>query len=275
MRPSLTRPPARRLGAPLALALLLAAPALPLAPAPAAAQVPGNAFGTDNRSCDRGAVAQVLSTSQGNVLGSVAGAALGGLLGNQVGKGGGKTLATIAGVVGGALAGGYVGRSMDPADQACVAQTLEHTPTNQTVAWQNPDSNANYWVTPTRTYTAPSGEHCREYTSQAVIDGRRQETTGVACRQPDGDWRIMPASAEAPAPQQSAAAPAPDYRPAPPPQFTEAEDRDRDDRPRNELRRLGDRELRDRLSRLDDEARQIDGERRAIERELDRRGVRY
>jgi surface antigen len=272
MRLSLIRPKARRLGAPFALVLLLAAPALPLAPAPAAAQVPSGTFGTDNRSCDRGAVAQVLSTSQGNVLGSVAGAALGGLLGNQVGKGSGKTFATIAGVVGGALAGGYVGRSMDPADQACVAQTLEHAPTNQTVAWQNPDSNANYWVTPTRTYTASNGEHCRDYTSQALIDGRRQETTGVACRQPDGDWRIMPASEQVP--QQSAAVPAPDDRP-PPPRFTEAQDRDRDAPPRDDVRRLSDRELRDRLAGLDDEARQIDRERRSIERELDRRGVRH
>src|SRR6185437_10805143 len=119
-------------------------------------------YGTDQRYCDTGALSQILSTSKGNLIGSAAGAALGGLLGNQVGKGSGNTLMTIVGVVGGALAGGYVGRSMQPTDQACVGQTLEHAPTSQTVAWQNPDNGASYWVTPQQSYQGTNGEPCRK-----------------------------------------------------------------------------------------------------------------
>jgi hypothetical protein len=86
----------------------------------------------------------------------------------------------------------------------------------------------------------------------------------------------MPASTQAPAaamaPPPTMAPPPPAVAP-PPPRF--AEDRDGDRPRRDEFRGVSDRELRDRLSRLDDESRQLERERRAVERELDRRGVRY
>ena len=145
-------------------------------------------YGTDQRYCDRSALSRILSTSQGNLIGSAAGGALGGLAGNQIGKGTGNALATLAGVVGGALAGGYVGRSMDPTDQACVGQTLEHAPTSQTVAWQNPSNGSSYWVTPTQTFRGPNGEPCRNYIAQAVVEGAPQRTEHTACRQSDGRW---------------------------------------------------------------------------------------
>jgi surface antigen len=164
-------------------ALLLAA--MLCAGEPALAQ----SFGTDQNYCDRGALSQIFSTSRSNVIGSAAGAALGGLLGSKMGKGGGSTALTVLGVVGGALAGGYIGRSMDPTDQACVGQALEHTPTNQTVAWQNPDNGASYWVTPTQNYQGPSGEPCRGYVTQAVVNGQTQRSDGAACRTQQGAWQ--------------------------------------------------------------------------------------
>jgi surface antigen len=178
-----------------------------LAADPAAAQY-NQTFGTDQHACNQGMLSQVLSTSKGNLLGSAAGGALGGLLGNQLGKGSGNTLATIAGVVGGALAGGYVGRYMDPTDQACVGQTLEHTPTAQTVAWQNPNSGSSYWVTPTQNYQGQNGEQCRNYISQAVINGQTQQIENTACRDGNGVWRAVAQN------QQASAAPAqPAYQP--------------------------------------------------------------
>src|SRR5882724_10628628 len=156
--------------------------------APAAAQLNGT-YGTDSGSCDRSGLQAILSPSKGNIIGSLGGAALGGIVGNQFGSGSGKGLLTAVGVVGGALAGGYVGRQMDPADHACVGRTLEHTPTGQTVAWHNPDNGAQYQVTPTNNYQGPGGEPCRNFTTQAVIDGRSQQVEGTACRQPDGSWK--------------------------------------------------------------------------------------
>jgi surface antigen len=163
--------------------------ALGLAIGGASAQ-PRQTYGTDNGSCDRSLLSGVFSTSTENIVGSALGAAAGGLLGSQFGKGSGKTTMTIAGVLAGALAGGAIGRSMEPVDQACVSRTLENTPTGQTVAWQNPDSQSSYWVTPTKTYQS-GGAPCREYVTDAVIDGRREKVYGTACRQADGSWRVQ------------------------------------------------------------------------------------
>ena len=54
------------------------------------------------------------------------GGALGGVQVSQQGKGDDRTLATIGGAVIGVLVGGAIGRQMDQADQACVAQALEY-----------------------------------------------------------------------------------------------------------------------------------------------------
>lgn len=148
-------------------------------------------YGVENGTCDRTSLSHAFDTSTNNIVGSALGAAAGGLLGSQFGKGSGKSVMTIAGILGGALAGGTVGRSMQPVDQACVNQTLEHGQTGQTVAWQNPDNGSTYHVTPTRTYQTKSGTPCREYTTTAVIDGQQQEVVGKACRQPDGTWKQM------------------------------------------------------------------------------------
>lgn len=189
-----------------------AALALALFAAPTFAQ----SFGTDQRYCDHSALSQVLSTSKSNLIGSAAGAAAGGLLGSQFGKSSGKGVATVLGVVGGALAGGFVGRSMDDTDQNCVGQTLEHAPANQPVAWQNPGSGSSYWATPTADLRGPNGEPCRNYVTEAVVQGVPQRTENTACKQADGSWvpvaqgatALTPAPAPTPAVARPEAAPA-------------------------------------------------------------------
>jgi surface antigen len=169
---------------------------------PARAQT--NTYGTDQRYCDRSALSQIFSTSTGNLVGSAAGGAAGGLVGSQIGKGSGNTVATIVGVLGGALGGGYIGRSMEPADRGCVGQSLSNAPANQPVAWQNPSNGSSYWVTPTADLRGPNGEPCRNYITDAVINGQRQETENTACQQPDGNWKPVAASSvrAAPPPQR-------------------------------------------------------------------------
>ena len=41
--------------------------------------------------------------------------------------------------------------------------------------------------------TAPAYDQsfCRNYQTTVVVDGVSQPTSGVACRQPDGTWRIV------------------------------------------------------------------------------------
>ncbi|PLX61224.1 RT0821/Lpp0805 family surface protein [Sedimenticola selenatireducens] len=120
----------------------------------------------------------------GTVLGGIAG----GILGNQVGGGSGRTAAIIVGTLAGAYIGGSIGQQMDDNDRYRSQQALESNPINRTSSWRNPDSGNSYQVTPTRTYETTSGP-CREYTTEAVIDGRTETVYGTACRQPDGTWQ--------------------------------------------------------------------------------------
>lgn len=122
--------------------------------------------------------------------GMVIGGALGGLLGNQVGQGSGRTAAIIVGTLTGAAIGGAVGRSMDDTDRLKTAHSLENVRTGVPSSWHNPDTGNQFTVTPVRTYDT-GGMPCREYTIDAVIDGRMEKVYGTACRQPDGYWRTQ------------------------------------------------------------------------------------
>jgi len=123
-------------------------------------------------------------------FGTGTGAALGGLLGSQIGNGKGQLIATAAGTVAGAMIGGSIGASMDELDRRKTYRTLENTRTGVTSRWQNPDTGVQYTVTPTQTYETASGP-CREYRTNATIDGRRETVYGTACRQSDGRWQSV------------------------------------------------------------------------------------
>ena len=120
--------------------------------------------------------------------GRVIGAVAGGVLGSQVGGGTGRTAATIAGTMLGAYLGGYIGEQMDASDLQRTNAALENNRSYQESSWHNPDSGYDYSVTPTSNYQTADGP-CREYTTEAWIDGRRETVTGTACRQSDGTWR--------------------------------------------------------------------------------------
>ena len=123
-------------------------------------------------------------------MGTLTGAAVGGLAGSQIGEGKGQLAATAIGVLAGAMIGGSIGRSMDETDRLKANQALETAPTGHGVSWTNPDSGAQYTVTPTKTYETASGP-CREYSTEAIIGGKRETVYGTACRQPDGTWQTV------------------------------------------------------------------------------------
>ena len=128
---------------------------------------------------------QTTQEDRGRIIGAIAG----GVLGNQVGSGSGRTAAVIAGTLIGGYIGGHLGREMDENDRYRAAEALESAPTNHPTRWQNPDSGHEYSVTPTRTYYSDQ-QPCREYTTEAWIDGKKQTVYGTACRQSDGSWQV-------------------------------------------------------------------------------------
>ncbi|MCH8138223.1 MAG: glycine zipper 2TM domain-containing protein [Proteobacteria bacterium] len=138
----------------------------------------------DTGTCNRG-----LSNQQ--LFGGALGAIVGGLLGSKVGKGSGKLAATAAGTLLGALAGASIAQSMDTADNECISKALDAAPDHKEIAWRNPDADAQYKVTPVRSYENRAGRYCREYITEAVIGGRTEKVYGTACRQPDGAWQVV------------------------------------------------------------------------------------
>lgn len=128
-------------------------------------------------------------------IGSGLGAAAGVAIGSAIGQGGGKTAAMIAGGLIGALIGSEAGRRLDERDRQMMQTTaqdaLETYPSGSSATWSNPDSGAGGDFTPEPAFTDDAGQVCREYTQTITIDGRGETARGVACRQPDGTWRIV------------------------------------------------------------------------------------
>ena len=123
-------------------------------------------------------------------IGTVAGGAAGVAIGSQIGGGSGRTAAMIGGAVLGGLAGRAIGRHMDEQDRSMAAQALETRETHESTTWTNPDTGHEYTMTPTRTYDE-AGRPCRDFVTEAIIDGRQETLRGTACRQADGSWQVV------------------------------------------------------------------------------------
>ncbi len=122
-----------------------------------------------------------------STVGGAVGGIAGGVLGSNVGDGRGRTAAIIAGSLLGAALGSHIGAEMDELDRRRANDALETYPTGRTSSWNNPDSGAQYSVTPTRTYQQ-SSQPCREYEMDVYMDGQRDVVTGIACRNARGQW---------------------------------------------------------------------------------------
>ena len=131
---------------------------------------------------------------QKQTAGTLVGAGLGALAGSQVGQGKGQLAAVAIGTLLGALAGNEVGKSLDKADQLALSRAGEvarTAPIGKKIAWSNPDSGNFGSVTPVREgRNTTNGNYCREFQQTITIGGRTEDAHGVACRQPDGSWRI-------------------------------------------------------------------------------------
>ncbi len=132
---------------------------------------------------------------QKETAGTLIGAVGGALLGSTIGHGKGQLVAVAAGTIIGAWIGNEVGKSLDRADRAALegAQVTAYaSPVGQPITWNNPDSGNYGTVTPLRDGTnSQTGEYCREFQHEVTIGGRVEQAHGIACRQPDGAWKIV------------------------------------------------------------------------------------
>jgi surface antigen len=128
-------------------------------------------------------------------IGTILGASLGGLVGASFGGGKGKLAAVAVGVLAGAYFGSEVGKSLDATDKAHMDKNakdgLEYSKSGATTAWRNPDSGNSGTFTPTKTYSSSTGENCREFETTIIVDGKEETATGQACREANGEWKVM------------------------------------------------------------------------------------
>ena len=128
-------------------------------------------------------------------IGTLLGAGAGALLGSNIGGGKGKLAAVAIGALGGAYLGSEIGKSLDYVDRLKAGEAeqtaLEKNRAGVATKWHNPDSGNSGKVTPKPAVQLASGEFCREYEHEIVVDGRSEIAKGTACRQPNGKWRVI------------------------------------------------------------------------------------
>lgn len=123
-------------------------------------------------------------------IGAVLGGAVGGAVGSTVGKGDGRTAAIIIGTVLGAAIGAKIGNDMDEADRACFGHALELAGDNKRVSWENEETGVRYLMTPLAGIKE-NGKSCREFVTKATFKDKKTEQRGTACRDGDGEWRVI------------------------------------------------------------------------------------
>lgn len=124
------------------------------------------------------------TAQQGAAGGAAGGAVLGQILGND-------TEATLLGAAIGGVLGYMVGNEMDKYDRQRLNNVYETGPSNNTNQWVNPDTGNTYSVTPQPAYKdRVTNRDCRTAQIEAVIDGKREITESVACRE-NGRWVLQ------------------------------------------------------------------------------------
>jgi surface antigen len=130
------------------------------------------------------------TTGPNEAGGTVLGAVAGGLVGSAFGAGGGKAAAIVAGTLIGGFLGNTVGRNMDE-NARTEAYNAQYAALNSGTRsqWRAP-SGAYGYVDPGPVYVDNAGT-CRRYSHTIYIDGRPQQGSGTACRNPNGGWDII------------------------------------------------------------------------------------
>jgi len=123
-------------------------------------------------------------------VGTAAGAIGGGVLGSTIGGGAGSVAATIGGALLGGFLGNSVGQSLDNADMASYNQASQNAmETGQSRRWSHNGRSGS--IHPQKRYRNEDGRYCREYSQTIVVDGRKHQGHGTACREDDGSWQIV------------------------------------------------------------------------------------
>lgn len=129
--------------------------------------------------------------SKGTQAGAGVGAATGGLIAAAAGGGAAWIL---AGVLLGAVAGGVVGNQLTKKDKEQYASSSYDAISAQgkggQTSWRNPETGNSGSTTINDTWTKADGTPCKRFTQTITAKGETHTTTGVACKEKDGAWKV-------------------------------------------------------------------------------------
>ncbi len=129
------------------------------------------------------------------VLGALIGGIGGAALGYQIGSGNGRALSVFAGSVLGTVVGAHIGRDLDEAQRLRLSTTTQYALENQRsgtlTVWDDSGADVCGVVVPRPAFKNERDQYCREFQQTIVVGGKKQEAYGTACRQPDGQWKIV------------------------------------------------------------------------------------
>ncbi len=123
------------------------------------------------------------------------GAVAGGIIGAQFGHGAGRAAGAAIGALFGGLFGKAVGQSLDQEDMKEANRafvTATRAPVGQTIYWNNARTGNWGYYRPIRDgHRRFDGYYCREFVTNATINGQTQRVYGTACRHPNGTWQAI------------------------------------------------------------------------------------
>lgn len=127
-------------------------------------------------------------------LSAFVGAGAGVAVGSFLGGGAGQAAAMVAGGVTGLFLGWFWSHELAPEDQlrhdATVQMAVRHAPSNETRHWENPDNGTSGWVEVDRDVNRRGNRQCRSFEQAVTIKGDTERSTGTACRDAAGTWRV-------------------------------------------------------------------------------------
>jgi surface antigen len=130
---------------------------------------------------------------------TIGGAATGAFLGSRFGSGGGSIIGGAIGAVAGGFLGNQIGKRMDANAREAMNRNalyaLNKGHVGQSYSWETENAGGSFLVTKdyrhNNSNNSSRNEYCREFTQKINIGGRIETGYGTACRQPNGDWKIV------------------------------------------------------------------------------------
>ncbi len=138
---------------------------------------------------------ETIEKETGLSKGTQAGAGIGAATGGLIAAAAGASPAWIAAsVILGGVAGGLIGNQLSKKDKEQYASSSYEAISTQgkggQTSWRNPETGSSGSTTINDTWTKADGTPCKRFTQTITAKGETTTTSGIACKEKDGTWKI-------------------------------------------------------------------------------------